>query len=176
MIRGLAGAARGWARALTQPDDEAVAEIQQGIAEMERIGHRIAAPVCLAMLAEAFGKLGRRDDALIAVGLGVVRAHEMGAHDHDADLDALRAEILLDQGGGDLEEAETCFRRALEIAREQQARWFELRAATSLARLLRDQGRRDEARAMLEPVYDWFTEGFDTADLKDAKALLEELN
>ncbi len=72
-------------------------------------------------------------------------------------------------------ESERCFRRALEIARGDEAKFEELQAATSLARLLRDQGRRDEARALLQPVYDWFTEGFDTADLKDAKALLDEL-
>jgi predicted ATPase len=72
-------------------------------------------------------------------------------------------------------EAETCFRKALEIARRQQARWWELRTTVSLARLLAIQGRRDEARAMLADIYGWFTEGFDTTDLKDAKALLDEL-
>jgi len=74
------------------------------------------------------------------------------------------------------DEAEACFRRALEVARRQQARWWELRATTSLARLPAKQGRRDEARAMLAEIYNWFTEGFDTADLKDAKALLDELS
>ena len=72
-------------------------------------------------------------------------------------------------------EAEACFRKAIEIARGQSAKWWELRATVSLARLLGDAGRRDEARAMLAEIYSWFTEGFDTADLKDAKALLEEL-
>jgi predicted ATPase len=170
-----ARATRGWARAVAQGDDEAVAEIQQGMAELERIGHRVAAPGHLAMLAEASWKVGRRDDALGALGLGVARAQEMGAHVHDAELDRLQAEILLDQDGGALEEAEGLLLRALEIAREQASKWFELRAATSLARLWHSQGRRDEARALLQPVYDWFTEGFDTQDLKDAKALLKEL-
>ncbi len=73
-------------------------------------------------------------------------------------------------------EAEDCFRRALEVARAQEAKWWELRATTSLARLLRDTNRRDEARAMLAEIYDWFAEGFDLPDLKDAKALLDELN
>ena len=72
-------------------------------------------------------------------------------------------------------EAETCFRKAIEIAKSQSAKWWELRATVSLARLLRDAGRRDEARAMLAEVYNWFTEGFDTTDLKDAKTLLDEL-
>jgi len=72
-------------------------------------------------------------------------------------------------------EAESCFRTAIEVARSQEARWWELRATTSLARLLAEQDKRDEARTMLSEIYNWFTEGFDTADLKDAKALLEEL-
>ena len=82
----------------------------------------------------------------------------------------------MDRDGGALEEAQTLLLRALEIARAQRAKTFELRAATTLGRLLCDQGQRDEARALLAPAYDWFTEGFDTRDLKDAKALLEELN
>ncbi len=166
---GLARSTRGW----TRGGDEAVAEIQQGLAELARIGTGVAAPGLLAMLAEAFWKVGRHDDALDALGLGVARAQETGAHHFDAEHHRLRAEILLQQGGDD--DAERCLRRALEIAREREEKSHELRAATSLGRLLRDQGRRDEARALLAPVYDWFTEGFDTADLKDAKALLDEL-
>ena len=127
------------------------------------------------MLAEACWKVGRHADALSALGLGLARAQETGAHGFDAELHRLRAEILLDQGSPPAE-AEDLLRRALEIARAREAKWLELRAATSLARLLRDQGRRDEARALLAPVYAWFTGGFDTADLKDAKVLLEELN
>ena len=72
-------------------------------------------------------------------------------------------------------EPEACFRRAIEIAKGQSAKWWELRATVSLGRLLRDTGRRDEARAMLTEIYRWFTEGFDTTDLKDAKTLLDEL-
>ncbi len=165
---------RGWARAWAQRSGEAVAEIQQALAELERVRSRLARGAFVA-LAEAFWKLGRHADALGALGLGVAQAQETGAHFLDAELRCLRAEILLDQGGPP-EEAEDLLRRALEIARAQEAKWFELRAATSLARLRRDQGRRDEARALLQPVYDWFTEGFDTQDLQDAKALLEELN
>ena len=79
------------------------------------------------------------------------------------------------QGAEQTASAEACFRKAIEIAGQHGAKWFELRATTSLARLLAKQGRRDEARAMLADIYGWFTEGFDTADLKDAKALLDEL-
>ena len=89
-------------------------------------------------------------------------------------LHRLRGEIVLATGGAPTD-AETHFQRALEIARSQDARSYELRAATSLARLWRDQGRQAEARTLLQPVYDWFTEGFDTADLQDASTLLQEL-
>ncbi|HXQ24104.1 MAG TPA: hypothetical protein VN812_20650 [Candidatus Acidoferrales bacterium] len=87
----------------------------------------------------------------------------------------MRAEILLDMDGNAVGEAEALFHQSLEIARRQEAKTFELRAATSLARLWQRQGKRDAARALLAPLYAWFTEGFDTRDLKDAKALLEEL-
>jgi class 3 adenylate cyclase/predicted ATPase len=172
---GMGRAFRGWARADSQESGEAVAEIQQGLAELARIGTGFGAPALLALLAEGCWRVGRHDDALGALGLGVARAQEQGQHFFDAELHRLRAEILLDQDGAALEEAQTLLRRALEIARGQEAKRSELRAATSLARLLRDQGQRDDARALLAPVYNWFTEGFDTQDLKDAKALLDEL-
>ena len=86
-----------------------------------------------------------------------------------------KVSLLLAQNPSDVAEAEQCFRTAIEIARQQSARSAELRATTSLARLLAKQGRRDEARTMLAEIYGWFTEGFDTADLKDAKALLDQL-
>jgi predicted ATPase len=160
---------------VAQGDSEGVAEIQQGLAELARI--RAVLPIFdLVMLAEAFWKVGCHEEALGALDLGVAWAQKTGSHEFEAELHRLRAEILLDQDGGAVQEAETLLRRALAIARGQEAKWFELRAATSLARLLRDQGRRDEARALLQPLYAWFTEGFETAPLKDAKALLEELS
>jgi predicted ATPase len=88
----------------------------------------------------------------------------------------LKGELLLRQDHSKAAEAQSCFQRAVEIARNQNAKSWELRASTSLARLLAKQGRRDEARTMLAEIYGWFTEGFDTADLIDAKALLDELN
>ena len=87
----------------------------------------------------------------------------------------LKGELLLRQSYSNAAEAESCFERAIEIARSQSAKSWELRTAVSLARLLRDTGRRDEAHTILAEIYGWFTEGFDTADLKDAKALLDEL-
>jgi predicted ATPase len=175
LILGMGRIFRGWARADSQQSGEAVAEIQQALAELARTGTGMGAPSLLALLAEGCWRVGRHDDALGALGLGVARAQEQGQHSYDAELHRLRAEILLDRDAGALEEAQTLLRRALEIARGQEAKSYELRAATSLARLLRDQGQRDDARALLAPVYNWFTEGFDTQDLKDAKALLDEL-
>jgi predicted ATPase len=101
-------------------------------------------------------------------------AEGTGSRNFLPELQRLKGESLIQQGGP--VEAERCIRRALELAREQEAKSLELRAATSLARLLRDQGRRDEARGILQPIYDWFTEGFDTADLKEANALLQDLS
>jgi predicted ATPase len=95
---------------------------------------------------------------------------------HHAELCRLKGELLLLQNASGATEAESCFREAIEVAQRQQAKSWELRATISLARLLDEQGRRDEARAMLTEIYGWFTEGFDTADLKDAKALRDELN
>jgi predicted ATPase len=92
-----------------------------------------------------------------------------------ADLHRLEGELLLIRASDNQAEAEACFRRALEVARAQSAKALELRASTSLARLWAEQGRRAEAHDLLAPVYGWFTEGFHTADLKDAKALLDEL-
>src|SRR5262249_49450930 len=98
-----------------------------------------------------------------------------GARWYECECYRLKGVLLLQQNSNNQAEAETCFQHALEIARTQQAKSFELRAATSLARLWQSQGKRQEAHDLLEPIYNWFTEGFDTADLKDAKRLLDEL-
>ena len=95
---------------------------------------------------------------------------------YEAEVHRLKGELLLAQDTSNVSHAEQTFRIAIEIARKQSAKSWELRATTSLARLLDQQGKRDEARAMLAEIYNWFTEGFDTADLKDAKALLDELS
>jgi predicted ATPase len=129
----------------------------------------------LLLLADGLRKVGRQAEALGALELGVAQAEQQGQHYFNAELHRLRAEILLDMDGNAVEEAEALFHQSLEIARRQEAKTFELRAATSLARLWQRQGKRDAARALLAPVYAWFTEGFETRDLREAKALLEEL-
>jgi len=134
----------------------------------------VAAPF-VAAVCDAQRRLGRLDAALDSLQAALAHWAEIEAPYWDTEFLRLRGEIRLAQDAAAHEEAESLFLRAIEISRRQGGRLLELRAATSLARLLRDQDRRDEARALLAPVYDWFTEGFDTADLKDAKALLDEL-
>ena len=102
-------------------------------------------------------------------------AERTGQHHFDVELHRQRGALLLRKTPNDVAAAEGAFIRAIEVARSQQTRTFELRAAISLARLWRDQGKPQQARELLAPVYGWFTEGFDTLDLKEAKALLEEL-
>ena len=149
--------------------------MQQALGELAGIGSGIAAPQFLAMLAEGFRKAGRHDEALGALGRGVARAEKQGQHFYDAELHRLRAEILLDTDGNAAPEAKALFGQSLEIARRQEAKTFELRAATRLAQLWQRQGKRAAARALLAPLYAWFTEGFATRDLREAKALLEEI-
>jgi predicted ATPase len=131
-----------------------------------------ARPQYLRFLAKACIDAGRLDDGLSA--LTGASAGEF--RDHEAELHRLKGELLLRQNHSNAAEARSCFQRAIEIARKQSGKSFELRATMSLARLLAKQGRRDEACTLLADIYGWFTEGFDTADLKDAKALLDELN
>ena len=127
----------------------------------------------LANLAYALTCQGEDAAALTAARDGLSTAEKTGHRQWEAELKRLEGIAL--SGLNSLEEAQNAFAVALRIARKQQARAFELRAAMSLARLWRDQGKRDEARELLAPVYGWFTEGFDTLDLKEAKALLDEL-
>jgi tetratricopeptide (TPR) repeat protein len=147
-------------------------ELEVLIAQLEASGARFQQAIALMHLVRAEFELGRMEEAQAALERAFACAKGAWA----AELHRLKGEILLRQDarvhGG---EADHCFRRALEIARDRKQKQIELMTATGLARLLRDQGRRDEARALLQPVYDWFTEGFDTAYLKDSKALLEEL-
>jgi predicted ATPase len=127
------------------------------------------------MLVEACITSGRVDEGLSALTEARAVADEQEDRSWEAEMHRLKGELLLLENASAHAEAESCFRKAMDVSRRQQAKSFELRATTSLARLLAKQGRRDEARAMLAEIYGWFTEGFDTADLKDAKALLDEL-
>ena len=159
---------------ITMGEAGAIGELIEGLTIAGETGNQGCAPLLLALLAEAQQAAGLHADALGAVETGLAVSASTGQGLHDADLHRLKAELLLATSGG-AADAEALFESALSTAREQGSRSFELRAATSLARLWRDQGKRAGAREMLAPVYNWFTEGFDTRDLQDAKALLEEL-
>jgi class 3 adenylate cyclase/predicted ATPase len=152
----------------------ALPEIMDGLALAAETGNQSNAPAFFALLAEAQQATGQLAEAQGTVATGLAVAAQTGQPFFDADLHRLDGDLLLATGGS-ADEAAARYHRALAIAREQGARSLELRAATSLARLLRDQGRAAEARALLAPIYGTFTEGFDTRDLQDAKALREEL-
>jgi predicted ATPase len=132
-------------------------------------------PYFLALRAEVYGTLGEPEAGLTVLAEALALADTTGARWCDAELHRLQGELLLQQHAEHQAEAENCFHHALDIARSRQAKSLELRAATSLARLWQQQGKRDEAKQVLGDVYGWFTEGFDTADLQEAKVLLEAL-
>jgi predicted ATPase len=165
----------GWARAAQGQVEEGIAEIDQGIATFRATGALTWIPYFLGLLAEAYGRVKRTDDGLATVAEALALAEETEQNCWRAELNRIKGELLLAPASEHHAEAERCFSRALEIARAQQAKSWELRAASSLARLWQQQRKMTEARDLLAPVHGWFTEGFDTPDLVDAKALLEQL-
>jgi predicted ATPase len=132
-------------------------------------------PYGLALLAEASAQVGQYEAGFTLLAEALAVANDTGERRWDAELHRLKGELLLARATEHNPEAETCFRQALDIARHQQAKSLELRAAMSLSRLWRQQGKRQAAHDLLAPIYSWFTEGFDTADLQDARALLTVL-
>ena len=129
----------------------------------------------LGLLAWAHGKIGQMEKAFGVLAEAFEVVEQNGERFYEAELFRLKGELLLKRPTPD-DEAEACFRQAIAVARRQSARTWEIRATTSLARLLSKQGKETEGRVMLAEIYGWFTEGFETADLKEAKALLEELS
>jgi predicted ATPase len=172
---------RGWAFAEQEQSEVGMAQMRQGLAAAESIGIAWARPYFLGLLAEAHGRIGQVEEGLtlLAESLSLVEATQ--DHFWEAELYRLRGELLRRQATNNsglstaLSEAETCFRQALELARCQQAKSWELRAATSLSGLWQQQGRQAEVHQLLAPVYGWFSEGFDTPDLQAAQALLDAL-
>jgi len=166
---------QGWADAQKGEATTGIARIRDGLAASEATGRRGATPLFLTLLAEAQALAGKIEEGLATLDDALAQAAASGERGWNAEIHRLCGELTARLPYPDPAKAEESFRTALAIAREQGTRGYELRAATSLARLWREQGRRGEARDLLAPLYGSFTEGFDTADLKDAKALLDEL-
>jgi tetratricopeptide (TPR) repeat protein len=162
---------RGWVVARAGRPSEGIEQMREAIADPKASGSAIS--VMIIALADACGKHGRVEDGLVTVAEGLTRADLEVV---EAELYRLKGDLLLIQDPSSRREAERSFHTAIDIARRQGAKVFELRATVSLVRLMANQGRRDEARTLLAEIYNWFTEGFDTADLKEAKALLDELS
>ncbi len=165
----------GWALVKQGQAQEGLARLRAGFGAYRATGAKVYEPAWLGLLAEACVAAGRIEEGLAAVGEALAVVEETAARVYQAELNRLEGELRLASNEPDEGAAEASFRKAIAIARGQGAKSFELRAASSLARLLARQGKREEAHDLLAPVYAWFTEGFDTADLKAAKALLDAL-
>ena len=171
--RALGAIYRGWVKAKKGDVTEGIFLIRSGSAALRATGAELWRPYYTALLARACEIAGQIEEGLTLLDDGLQIVERTGERQFAAELNRHKGEFLLRQGH--TETAEKLYRKALSIAEEQQAKFWELRAAASLARLHRDQGRRAEARDLLAPVYGWFTEGFNTPDLREAKALLDEL-
>jgi predicted ATPase len=183
LMQALGPIMRGWAIAVQECSAEGLAQLRQGLDMYRSTGAGMQRPHLLTLLAEASGLLGQPEGGLAALEEALTLVEQTGERYYEAELHRQRGELLLlraakshpAQDSRDQHEAETCFQHALDVARQQQAKSLELRAVMSLARLWQRQGNRAQARALLVEVYDWFTEGFDTADLREAKTLLDTL-
>jgi predicted ATPase len=156
--------------------EEGITQIHQVLAVDRSTGATRDRPYNLALLAEASAQGGQTTEGLEVLAEALATLAESGVRWWEAELYRLKGELLLWHSVAQLGEAEACFQQALDIARRQQAKSLELRAATSLSLLWQHQGKRAAAYDLLAPVYGWFTEGFDTADLQEAKALLAALS
>jgi predicted ATPase len=164
---------RGWSLSAVGQAAESIPLVLKGIADLSATGCNILRPFFLMILAQVYGTAGQPEEGLkrlVEAAKLVETTRECWA---EAEMHRLRGTLLLSMN--EHAQAEISYRLALALAQRQNAKFWELRAAASLARLWRDQGKRHEARDLLAPVYGWFTEGFDTLDLKEAKALLKEL-
>jgi len=172
---------KGWAQAARGQTEVGIAQMRQGMNVLRDIGVESTRPYHLALLADTYGKAGQAAEGLPLLAEALKLTNNTGERFYEAELYRLKGELTLAHssvqrlGYSVQKEAEEYFLKAIEIARKQQVKSLELRASTSLARLWQQQGKKQEAHQLLAEVYGWFTEGFDTKDLQEAKALLEEL-
>jgi predicted ATPase len=165
---------RGWSRAAQGAGEEGIAEIRGGIEVLQRTAG-VRLPYYRFLLAEACGWSGRIEEGLLILADAFAEVAKTEERWWEPELHRLQGEFLRSEALNHRAEAESCFRTAIEIARRQRAKSLELRAAVSLGRLWRDEGNRTQAYRLLADVYEWFTEGIETQDLKDARSLLEEV-
>jgi predicted ATPase len=175
LYRALGTSGQGCILALIGDVSDAAQKITSGISAMRSTGIKVHLPFYLSFLAAARAGLGQFDDAWRCIEEAITAIDASGERWFEAEINRVAGEVALKAPEPDATKAEGYFERALTVARQQQAKSWELRASMSLARLRRDQGKVQQARELLAPVYGWFTEGFDTRDLKEAKALLEDL-
>jgi predicted ATPase len=154
---------------------EGIAQMREGISELRAMGTLFSLPSIFAGLADAFAGCGNTDEGLAIVEEALAMKRSGGEHFSLPEIHRIKGKLLLTRSVNDTDAAEAVLGEALSIAHTQQAKSLELRAATSMARLWRDQSKVQQAHELLAPVYGWFTEGHDTLDLKEAKALLAEL-
>ena len=173
--RAMSSMLRSWALVHQGRAQEGLEQLHQGLMDYRAIGSELIRSYFLALLAEAYGIMGQPEAGLTVLAEALTFIDKTGERCYEPEIHRLKGTLLLQQSSGNHIEAHTCFQQALERARAQQAKSLELRSATSLARLWQQQGKRQEAYDLLTPIYHWFTEGLDTADLQDAKALLEAL-
>jgi predicted ATPase len=167
---------RGWALARQGQGAEGIAQIRQGFAAYRGLGMAMEDPYFLALLAEAYASVDQVEDARTALADALSQLPSGRGFFYEAEIYRLQGELFLHQSAPDIQQVEDCFCRALAVARRQEAKALELRAAISLSRLWQRQGKSAAARQLLAEIYGWFTEGFDTADLQEAQAVLAELD
>jgi predicted ATPase len=175
MIEALGTVLSGWALAEYGRPKEGIVQMHRGLEEWKATGSGFFIPLFLAFLAGGYQRSGKFEEGLKVLNEAFDALRRYGEVAWESELERNRGACLLSISSNNAPEAEAAFRRAIKVANGQNARSLELRAVTSLARLWQSQGKSAEARELLAPIYSWFTEGFDTADLKDAKALLDEL-
>ena len=167
---------RGWVLVEQGQGAEGMTHMRQGLNAFDDIGAALGRPYWLALLAEASGKVGQAEEGLHALAEALIAIQTTGERRWEAEIYRLQGQLLLALAAEHEDEAEACFQQALDVARRQQSKSLELRTAMSLSRLWQRQGMQVEARQLLEAVYNWFTEGFETTDLREAKALLADLS